>query len=103
MAALPAHAWTQLALFAAGEIAGEVTKLMPGVGIQPTIGIRHPPGQLAEQDGQQHGADRDHGQHEQRTDARPRQQAGIVNTPVPMMLPMTSPVAEVRPRARAFC
>src|SRR5215470_10037881 len=29
--------------------------------------------------------------------------AGIANTPVPMMLPMTRPVAEVRPSARAFC
>jgi hypothetical protein len=28
--------------------------------------------------------------------------AGIVNTPVPMMLPMTRPVADVSPRARAF-
>ena len=28
--------------------------------------------------------------------------AGMVNTPVPMMLPMTRPVAEVSPSARAF-
>ena len=28
--------------------------------------------------------------------------AGMVNTPVPTMLPMTSPVAEVRPNAWAF-
>ena len=33
----------------------------------------------------------------------PASTAGMVNTPVPMMLPMTSPVAEVRPSARAFC
>ena len=28
---------------------------------------------------------------------------GIVNTPVPMMLPITSPVAEVRPSPWLFC
>ena len=33
----------------------------------------------------------------------PASTAGIVKTPVPMMLPMTRPVAEVRPSARAFC
>ena len=33
----------------------------------------------------------------------PASTAGIANTPVPMMLPMTRPVAEVRPSARAFC
>src|SRR5450755_4370480 len=33
----------------------------------------------------------------------PARTAGITNTPVPMMLPTTSPVAEVTPRARAFC
>ena len=32
----------------------------------------------------------------------PASTAGMVNTPVPMMLPITSPVAEVSPRARAF-
>ncbi len=31
----------------------------------------------------------------------PAKTAGIVNTPVPMMLPMTSAVAEGRPKARA--
>ena len=33
----------------------------------------------------------------------PARTAGIAKTPVPMMLPMTSPVAEVSPSARAFC
>ena len=33
----------------------------------------------------------------------PASTAGMVNTPVPMMLPMTRPVADVSPRARAFC
>jgi len=33
----------------------------------------------------------------------PASTAGMVKTPVPMMLPMTRPVAEVRPKARAFC
>jgi len=33
----------------------------------------------------------------------PASTAGIVNTPVPMMLPTTNPVAEVSPRERAFC
>jgi hypothetical protein len=33
----------------------------------------------------------------------PARTAGMVNTPVPMMLPMTRAVAEVRPSARAFC
>src|ERR1700690_771848 len=33
----------------------------------------------------------------------PASTAGMVNTPVPMMLPTTRPVADVRPRARAFC
>ena len=28
--------------------------------------------------------------------------AGMVNTPVPTMLPITNPVAEVRPRVRAL-
>ena len=32
----------------------------------------------------------------------PASTAGIVNTPVPTMLPMTSPVAEVNPKAWAF-
>ena len=32
----------------------------------------------------------------------PASTAGMVNTPVPTMLPMTSPVAEVSPRAWAF-
>ncbi len=32
----------------------------------------------------------------------PASTAGIVNTPVPTMLPITSPVAEVTPRACAF-
>ena len=32
----------------------------------------------------------------------PASTAGIVNTPVPTMLPMTSPVAEVSPRLWAF-
>ena len=32
----------------------------------------------------------------------PASTAGIVNTPVPTMLPMTSPVAEVSPMAWAF-
>ena len=32
----------------------------------------------------------------------PAMTAGMVNTPVPTMLPMTRPVAEVRPRAWAF-
>ncbi len=33
----------------------------------------------------------------------PASTAGMVNTPVPMMLPITRPVADVSPRARAFC
>ena len=33
----------------------------------------------------------------------PASTAGMVNTPVPMMVPMTRPVADVRPSARAFC
>jgi len=32
----------------------------------------------------------------------PASTAGIVNTPIPMMLPITSPVAEVTPMERAF-
>jgi hypothetical protein len=32
----------------------------------------------------------------------PANTAGMVNTPVPTMLPMTSPVAEVKPREWAF-
>ena len=32
----------------------------------------------------------------------PASTAGMVNTPVPTMLPMTSPVAEVSPNAWAF-
>ena len=33
----------------------------------------------------------------------PARTAGIAKIPVPMMLPTTSPVAEVSPSARAFC
>ena len=33
----------------------------------------------------------------------PASTAGIVKTPVPTMLPMTSPVADVSPSAWAFC
>jgi hypothetical protein len=33
----------------------------------------------------------------------PASTAGIAKIPVPMILPMTSPVAEVSPSARAFC
>ena len=33
----------------------------------------------------------------------PASTAGMVNTPVPMTLPTTSPVADVRPSAWAFC
>ena len=29
--------------------------------------------------------------------------AGIVNTPAPITVPMTSPVADVKPSVRAFC
>ena len=32
----------------------------------------------------------------------PASTAGMVNTPAPMMVPMTRPVADVRPSARAF-
>ena len=32
----------------------------------------------------------------------PASTAGMVKTPVPTMLPITSPVAEVRPKAWAF-
>ena len=32
----------------------------------------------------------------------PASTAGMVNTPVPTMLPITSPVADVSPRAWAF-
>ena len=45
------------------------------------------------------GDDRQHGDAHGAGTART---AGMVNTPVPTMLPMTRPVADVRPRAWAF-
>ena len=87
----------------ADEVAGEVAELVAGVGVQPAVAVGDPLGELAEQHGQEHRADGDHGEHGDPHRAGTGQHGGMVNTPVPTMLPMTSPVAEVSPRACAFC
>ena len=54
MAALPAQAWNPVA--PADQVAGEVTELVAGVGVQPAVAVGDPPRELAEQHAQQHGA-----------------------------------------------
>ena len=46
----------------ADQVAGEVAELVAGVGVEATVAVGHPPGELAEQHGQQHGPDGDHAQ-----------------------------------------
>ena len=48
----------------ADQIAGEVTELVPGVGVEAAVTVGDPPGQLAEQHGQEHGAHGDDAEHD---------------------------------------
>ncbi len=48
----------------AHQVAGEVAELVAGVGVEPAVAVGDPPGELAEQDGEQHGADGDDAEHD---------------------------------------
>ena len=41
------------------QVAGEVAELVSRVGVEPTVAVGHPLGELSEQQRQEHGADRD--------------------------------------------
>ena len=43
----------------ADQVAGEVAELVAGVGVEAAVAVGHPLGELAEQDGQEHGPDGD--------------------------------------------
>jgi hypothetical protein len=65
--------WLSRIVSSSTSSAGEVAELVPGVGVQPAVGVRHPPGELPEQDRQRHRADRDDSQREQRARSGPGQ------------------------------
>ena len=54
----------------ADQVAGEVAELVTGVGVEPTVAVGDPLGELAEQDGQQHRADGDDAEHDDAHGAR---------------------------------
>ena len=54
----------------ADQVAGEVAELVAGVGVEAAVAVGHPLGELAEQDGEEHGTDGDDPEHDDAHGAR---------------------------------